>query len=369
MSVTLSIKVQGLGDHYASLVSSFVAQDFPRANVGNFKTTLDAVTAAFVASNQIRFGPAPDRAGLDSIRKVIRKRLDEEKPIPVLTPFGSRKSRLGEPLDIAEVAALKQLAALQKRVCSHYPPGIQVNLRLDDTSGHYLFADEGIASRLATKQYCLDFSNLVQALQLSSFIRPVSESMFFDEEDYTKTCDSIAPVLRAYIVDTDACGFNGYEQRDSWKDLADFGWQGCIPLEMRQYYRSLYDRLYPGIQSDEATTKLARFFATAWARIQHKGTGADREWGNDYIRVTFVNPIPGVPIGMFTRQIHYRTLPLVYAKTHMPPWRGKGYLKIGKAIIPKVTSWREQQDYQPGMLEIQWGRESLHVKSDYIICD
>lgn len=368
--MSLTIQANGLDDPYAALVSSFFTLEFPGANSNSIGAVLEAVTAAFVASNQIRYGPVPNPESLVAIRDVIRKSIVAGKPIPVLTPFGSRKSRLGERLDVAEVASLKQLSCLQKRIAAYYAPGITINLRLEDASGHYLFADEDEASRRATEEYCEAFQKLTRILGFSSFIKPVLESSLFDEREYAATCDSIVPALMVYITDTDAYGFNDYSTRNSWKALAAFGWQGNIPQEQRDYYRGRYRTLYASISDYDATMKLARYFAGSWARIKHHGTGADPSWGSDYIRVTFVSPVPGVPAGLATRNIYYRTLPMKFATTHIPAWRAKGYLKINGEITPKLASWGEPREYQPCELVFSNpdSGENVNVRADYQLC-
>jgi hypothetical protein len=232
-----------------------------------------------------------------------------------------------------------------------------------------LFADEGEASRVATEEYCATFQKLVRILGLSSFVNPVLESTLFNEKDYAATCDSIVPALMAYLAGTDAFGLEGYENRESWKALAAFGWQGCIPREQRDYYRNRYRTLYPGITDYAATMKLVRYFAGSWARIKHQGTGAAKEWGNDYIRVTFVAPVPGAPTGLVTRNVYYRTLPMKFATTHIPAWRAKGYVKINGEATPKLASWGEPREYQSCSLVFRGGGESVDVKADYVICD
>lgn len=367
--MSLTIKSNGIEDPFAGLISTFFSLVFPGANSNSTEVVLEAVTAAFVTSNQVRYGPSPNPESLVAIREVIRKSIATGRPIPVLTPFGSRKMRIDGRLDVAEVAALKQLDCLQRRVTTHYAPGIIANIRLEDASGHYLFADEGEASRVATEQYCGDFQKLTRILGYSGFVNPVLESALFDEKEYAETSDSIVPALMAYILDTDQFGFEGYQDREPWKKLAAFGWQGNIPKEQRDFYRNRYAVLYPGISAYDATMKLVRYFAGSWARIKHNGTGADKSWGADYIRVTFVTPIPGAPQGLTTRNIHYRTLPLKFANTHIPAWRCKGYLRISdREVTPKIASFGEMREYQSNTVLFSNGTEEVTVQADYVLC-
>lgn len=364
----LSIKVLESQNPFAKNVEQLFLEEFPNAINGDQKTILEAVTTAFISSSRVRYGPVPNPESLVAIRDVIRKSIAANHPIPILTPFGSRKSQLGAPLDIAEIASLKQLRCLQKRVKEYYKPGIIVNIRLEDTSGHYLFVDDGELSRQATDSYCQAFQKLVRILDLD-FIKPVLESSLFNEAEYISTCHQIIPALEKYIVETDAYGLDKYESMESWKSLASLGWRGNIPLEQRDYYRNRYSNLYPGISDYDSTMKLVRYFAGSWARIRHNGTGADESWGNEYIRVTFVSPIPGAPSGLITRNIYYRTLPRDFSRIHIPAWRGKGYLKINSEVIPKLASWNEALEYENCSLIFSNRNESVEVRSDFVITD
>lgn len=365
----VQILCQGGENPFASQIVNFLIQDFPGSTIKTNSQLVDTITSILVSSNQVRFGPAPNPESLVSIRDVIRRSVAAGAPIPILTPFGSRKSRTDEVLDIAELAALKQLSGLNSYIAQHYSPGIHVNIRLEDASGHYLFHDEGQTSRDATQRYCDDFQTLVRVLNLGHVIHPVLESQLFDEQEYAATADSIVPLLMTYITETDSLGFDNIEKRDSWRNLVEIGWKGTIPTEQRNYYRERYRRLYQGINDFDATMKLARYLAGSLARIKHKGTGVDEAWGNDYVRVTFVNPVPGAPEGITSRNIYYRTLPLKYATTHMPAWRAKGFLKINHVITPKIASWGDANDYQPNMVIFRRGTESVTVQADYLICD
>lgn len=366
--MSLRIKMLGNENPFVDSVENFFTTEFPGANLESKGSLLDAITAAFLATNQIRYGPVPNPESLVAIREVIRLCIEAGKPIPVLTPFGSRKARLGEPLDVAEVMALKQLSCLQRRVTKFYQPGLTLIVRLEDASGHYLFVDDGEKSRRDTTSYCETFQRLVRILGFG-FINPVLESSLFDEKEYVSLCDSIVPRLLAYITETDVCGLGNYLMFESWKALSALGWHGCIPEEQRSYYRNRYRAIYPGIGDRDTNMKLARYFAGSWARIQMNGTGALKEWGNDYIRVTFVSPIPGAPIGLTSKNIYYRTIPMKFAATHMPAWRAKGYLRLNDQVVPKLANWSDENDYQRGSMLFENGGERAEIRADFIVCD
>lgn len=356
---------------YGNLIGSFFAGAFPAAVATDKSTQLDLVTGALVASGQVRYGPSPNPESLVAIRELVRECITSGKPIPILTPWGSKKPRNDGSLDVAEVGALKQLACLQARVQQYHAPGIELVIRVEDGSGYYLFEGD-TAARAAIDQYSPAFVRLIKVLGLSGFIRPVLESAIFDERRYADMTDEVVPVVQAYIAETDAFGFDGYEERASWKRLHTItGVRGEIPVEQRNYYRTLYLKLFPGISPEEANRKLSRYLASAFVRSKIKGRADDPSWGGKYIQVTFAPPIPGAPAGMVSRHLYYRTLPLRMATTHIAPWRAKGYLKIrGREVTPKIVSWNEvPEDLMAFSVELNGNGDAVSVAADYLLVD
>lgn len=355
-------------DPYGSLVSNFFTSEFPQANIGNSEATLEYLTQAFVATHQVRYGPAPSPESLVAIRSVLRSSIEKNHPIPILMPYGSRKSRLGERLDVAEVTSLRTLACLQNRVIQRYSPGIQINMRIEDTSGNYLFRDEGMISRDDTYTYVLSLTKLISILGYRTFISPIPESSLYDEKDLFDLSDRLSLLLYNYIVDTDAVGLDGYSKLGSWKALEEQGWRGPILPEQREFYRGRYRVNYPGITQHDATMKLAQYLGSSRARrILNPSYGADPSWGDDYIKLTFANPVPGAPMGMVDKTLYYRILPTSYASTHIAPWRAKGYLRIQQDVTPKLASWNEPKEYSPLQMEFSDTSESVMVQSDYVL--
>lgn len=352
---------------YASSIENFFIQEFPQIAPANTEATLEVLTAAFTANSQIRYGPLPNPESLVAIRSVIRNAMEAGKPIPVLVPYGSRKARLGEKLDVAELASLKMLACLEDRVLERYPPGIQANIRIEDASGHYLFARDGEQSRKDTLLYCDTLVKLVHILSYG-FIHPKLESRMFDELEFARAADEIVPLLMEYITDTDDFGMQNATSLNSFEKLQALGWKGIIPPAQRDYYRERYKVSYPGLSQREATVMMARYFAAANMRYRFNAVGNDPDW-KEWIQVTFVPPVPGAPMSMVARNIYYRTLPAKMANTHLPPWRGKGYLRLDGNVLPKLASWNEPREYQPYSVEFSDGDECVSVQADYILED
>jgi hypothetical protein len=296
---------------------------------------------------------------------VIRTSLERDQPIPIVVPFGSRKTVLGEPLDIAEVAALKQLHGLQERVSKYHRKGVQINMRIEDTSGNYLFAEDGQQSRNDTKLFTTSMTNLIYALDLK-FIQPLPESTMVPEGHYFQECNMFFPHMMDYLLVTHESPEYRWKHTVPYSELMAMGWKGDVSLAQRSYYYDRYRALQPDITVQDQIRKLARYFTTSWARYKNKMSGAQPTW-DSYIALTFCPPVPGTPAGMFDRYVYYRTLPLCFAQTHMPPWRSKGYLKLNGTVVPKLASWKDNKPYQKATLIFSGGGYEVPVQADYLI--
>lgn len=358
-------------DLYGDLVRGFFSEQFPTAVPADKATKLDLVTSALIGTGQVRLGPQPNPESHVAIRAVVQHAIDHNQPIPVLTPWGSKKPRNGMSIDIAEVAALKQLACIQDRVQRYHTPGLRLIIRIEDASGYYLFGDE-LNCRPSIDTYSRDFVKLVRVLGLG-FIEPLLETNLFDAQKYADMTDALVPTMEQYIFETDIFGFDGWQERESRRRLHDFfpAFQGEIPREQRDYYRGLYKKLFPGIGPAEATHKLARYLSSAIVRNKIRGRGDDPSWEGKYLQVTFAPPIPGAPAGTVSRFLYYRTLPTSMGTTHIPPWRAKGYLRMdGRRATPKIASW---SDIPSGLVscsvQLTNSNEALSITTDYLVAD
>lgn len=355
-------------DPYSKMISEFVVCQFPGAKIQGTEPLLDILTKAFVASNQIRFGPAPNPESLVAIRAAIRANIEKELPIPVLVPWGGRKAKLGFGIDVAELSALKQLTALNQRVKEHYAPGITTNIRIEDTGAHWLYQKEEPESYPQVEKYSSDFQKLVRILNLD-FIHPIRESDLMSTATYFELSENIKVPMLDYLI---ASQIPGYDRQlsKSWLALQEMGWTGEIPKEQREYYLSRYKASNPDLTEMEAYQMLAEYFAGSLARYKLNGTARDASWGNDYIQISFVNPVPGAPTSLVSKNIYYRTLPEKMSRSHMPAWRSRGYLLITEeGICPKLINFHEKMELNNHWTTLSRAGESVDIETSYRLED
>jgi hypothetical protein len=328
-------------DPYHTLIEQFLVSQFPTQVKLSKSGVVDAVTNELFGTNQNRYGPKPSAEYQVAMREVVKYYTDRFLRIPILVPWGSRKPHVTGSVDVAELSALKQLDCLRQRIEHIYPLGIDMRIRVEDASGNYLFEDEGVPSRLAVEHYTEDFTRLVKVLGLDWYMKAVPESTLFNENTMKYKADEMLPDFIAYLAVTDGNVEMGVEDVPSFQNLKERGWKGEIPMAQREYYFSRYGSLYPNLNRKDAITKLARYFASSLARVQMKGRGDDIQWEGKYLQVTFVPPVPGAPDSIFNKTLYYRTVPLHFGASHMPPWRAKGYLRVhnDNTVEPKISSW------------------------------
>lgn len=348
---------------YREVILNFLSQQFP-ATVRTPDGKLDALTGAFIATSHIRFGPNPSPENLVAIRKVISSAVETWKPIPVLMPWGSRKPDNGT-VDVAEIGALKMLEALQLRVQSFYPPGITIRLRVEDVAGQYLWKDDGSEAIQGSRLYTKEIKRLVDVLAFNSFIDLVYESEIIDAERFRLEADSFRPLFLDYLIDTDAYGIDADVK--SRYALNSIGWSGDISMEQREFYRRRYAKSYPGVTAREQTEKLAGYFSGVMARKVLAGYGSEK-CGDNFINLTFAPPVPGLPLGQVDRRIYYRTLPDTMAKTHIPPWRARGFLKIeGREIKMKLDNFDPALELIECSVDFGDGEQTVNVRTPHLV--
>lgn len=347
----MEITVKGCG--YARVIQSFLSQSLV-ANLNNPCEVLEALTNAILASSQVRYGPKPLPEGLVRIRSVIRKSIENNLPIPILMPWGTKKPDNNRTIDVAEVSGLQQIIALNERITQFYEPGMVMNVRVEDTSGFWLFERDGQEAITASRRYIADFDKLVNIMEA-----PVSlmyESAMMDSEEFNILAETYRRLFYDYLWDSDSLGFS--PDLRSFKALQDVGWLGEIPTEQREFYYSRYRRVHD--DRVYITDQTARYFAAVLARKKLNGYGQPI-LQDDYIQVSFAPPVPGTPRVLADRIVNYRTVLMKHARTHIPPWRARGYLRVSSdKVTPKIQNYLDSLD-DVHSAEVTFARDGMEL--------
>jgi hypothetical protein len=310
---------------YSSVICGYFNKEFPNLKITNGQL-LEILAEILLGTKETRFGPLPVPEHQVVIRDIIRKAVEANKPIPVLVPFGGIKANKTGEIDVAEVQAIKRLMTLYEHVQRHYNPGLYFNVRIEDVNAVWLYGDD---SRAEIQTYSYALKTLIEILGDDRGIHAVRESDLMTEAEYFRIAQHIQPILFDYIISSEGDS-SRLGQGVMFEALVELGWKGVIPYEQRDFYVDRYQRLYPGITRNEALRYLSVYLAGSKARYDLKANAAPN-FGFGAIQLNYSQPVPGAPTNMFNNTLYYRTLPMSEARSHMPAWRAKGYLKISES--------------------------------------
>jgi hypothetical protein len=353
----MSLKLSANSDDpYLGTILQMMELEFPGAVNGDKKVMFEAVVSELIGTKQQRYGPMPDPEGLVEIRAVVRKAMDAGAPIPILIPWGASKQGEGS-VDIADVMALKQLECLERRVCAHYKPGVDIRIRLENLTDESMFGDDWIPK---TDLYVRDFQKLHKTLMFGGGSAIWREDFLMNSSDFRRAVATYSPIILEAMNRSSAV-------RGDWIRGHIPEWHGNLDDEILDFYLNAYDRFYPKETTTEKMIRLSKYFGGAITRFILGGTGADKTWGKDYLTLSFT----GIPWGKNGKRIFYRTIPSRYTNQHRAPWIGKGYVRIkGREATPAIAGWNgDGLPFNPMFITFNWGGDSVEVAADYVVVE
>lgn len=352
-------------DHetHADEIQQFLQREFPANSAKSSVDRVDNVTQILVGSLQRRLGPVPKPESMVLVREVVRDAVETEAPVPVLVPFGPKKpGNGGGGVDLAELFVLKSLAELAAQVREHHAPGLDVRVRVEDATAFVL---EGDVVRPQVERYVGAFEALNRVL--GSHVDVVRETALMDFGAFSDDVREFGPLFERYLANTS--GDEPLVAVAEGRALLDLGWRGAVSPQAREHYGRKYTQVYPYESHEFRRQMLARYFACALSRSRRRASGARAEWRRQ-IQVNFLAPVPGQadrPQALLCR----RHVPLHDSKTHVMPWRAKGYFKISStdAVCPAQVDWSEalSLDLTEGCVTFSDDRESVHVRADTLL--
>lgn len=355
----MSYKIQTNLDEYHGLLSKFVASEFPRPTTKHSALLLDLVSDEILGTKLTRIGPKASAETQVAIRKVATHWMKQGLAIPLAVPWGSKKPD-GSIIDIAELSAVKVMQSLHDRVAQHYPPSVEFAIRSEDIAASWLYFDRADAARNEAKLYSDGLEALPKVLDLS-YINVVRESHLTTEDAFNLEANRILPVMKDYLSSK-----GGVPAPTYLEVLKELGWSGPIDPDTVDYYLHLYEKLYPNKTVEERLYVLARYFSGALARKRLGLRGNNPLWGQQFIDLAFMAPIPGTD-AYFSKRVNYRTLPTAYTSNHMIPWRSKGVLKIGNdnEVTPNLCHFSDLDGINKNQMTLSNGSLSVTIQADY----
>ncbi len=326
-------------DPYAKLIEQFLYQGAPTDDADK-DVRFEAVAATVFGTKQRRFGPMPKPEVQVQVRDVIRK---SGTRLTFHVPWGSRKQADGMHMDVLEFMAIKQLRCLADEL-RRFGVASTFVFRVEDLTDLFLFGKDSFEQQ---QRYMNDLKNLMRLL-LDTRVRVVFESECTSWTNFNEAATRYAPTFYKYL-----------QGQLDHEDLKKIGWEGTLPEEQREYYRSAYATYWkPGEREPE--WEMARYFAATLARVQQRATGTPIE---DYVQICFTHPVPGNPISR--PRLYYRSIPERYTNIHRSPWNAKGYFLIGEdnTVKPKSAGVLETLAYNSHELTYS----GVRIQTDYVL--
>ena len=356
------------------ILKVYFHKQVPNVSVNDKATLVDILSCILYNTKNFRYGPIPAPEAQSKVRQVIRDYIADQRPIPILVPWGSIKADFSPSLDIAELSAISTLVGLNDQIKRYYEPGLDIAVRIEDLSGFRLFSMEPMLPQIManSKVYSQDLVKLINIMG-DNFITPRLESLMYGADKFTELEPRLTEIVYQYLLATD--GLTNEEIRayivaggEEFKKLQGEIWRGHISVEQREHYLSQYKKIYHDYDRGKLLYRLALYFGGSLARHRTKLVGDMDYWKGHFIQLALIPPIKGLPEGYNHNYVYYRTIPEGECRTHLAPWRAKGYLKIeGRNATQKVTTfWDKPEGLVPCSATIFDNEQSVRVRMDYI---
>lgn len=364
-SNTMQARIQD-NNPFSDLILEHFTFTNPKIEINDKKILIDRIASLLINTKNVRLGPVPSIEAQYRMRRIIDSCFRNDMPIPILIPWGSVKSDFSAELDICELHAMSTIVELNKAVKEVYPLGLDVNVRIEDWSGVELFKlEEGF-----DKSKSWTYSQSMATLAEMCGFNPKRESEMFGRENFYDRANKNSEAVFNYLKESGAIHHHNPVNLESFKKLKELGWRGIISKEQREHYLSCYRNLYQDWDEDRLLQRLSLYFGGSLARFQLGMTGTDPLWGGDFIQISFVPPIKGLPEGYNDNYLYYRTIPMNNCRSHAPAWRARGYLLIGEdnSIKSKLTTFNNIPDnLETSRVILEEGLLNVSIRADYLL--
>jgi len=359
-------------DPYGEVICRWFTQHSPASISRSKECTLEILSSLLIGTKENRYGPIPVPEHLVVIRETIRKSIAMNLPIPILVPWGGIKGNMeDQTLDIAEVSAIFQLLHLDKTIREIYEPGLLINVRIEDLGAEWLYRELSVSRKIIN--YSLSMERLIDKIKGETAITGISESTLMLPGDYFSSSMVYSNLLFDMINQQIEKPERDVNDIDAYCTLVEMGWKGTVPIIQREYYISRYRNLYPDKTEKDYIRMLADYLGGAKARYDLNGRAEPTSEVGSYIQITFVPPVPGAPSSIFNNTLYWRSVPMSQSRSHIAPWRAKGYLKIGEETVKgKITNFGDPvlQELVPSTTTIRTGnsqQDFVKISTDYVI--
>ena len=291
-------------------------------NVGN-SMEYEIFKCLVGTSRSSRNGPFPDINVVETVCKNIRKNIDNNEPVQVVSAWGAKKTFLNsaQEVDLAEYYAMLQYSAIAEEIKEIYSPGVQYNIFLGDAYYDYIYgADKKVS------EYCMRMD------ALAKIVNPKCLKIFFlssvhkEKTDLFLQCDINFALLKDYWEESENNNEREWAELKYYKVLCEHGWMGAIPTSMRNHYLKRLDKIFPNFSQEEKILSILKFFAYGLMIAQNDiyGRKDQSRCSADFCLLRI--PPPGMPKELHGNRLRKRIIPAKFTKKTAPPWTIAGGL-------------------------------------------
>lgn len=309
-----------------------------------------AVTDILFGSRRIRHGPAPSNRERDYMVMLVDRYISLGVPVQVTLLWGGAKAYGHFPhlcrADLADLLALRRFVHLNSQVHDIYPPGLHVNIIMEDWGEIALTLDPAdmpdriksyiaslipLATAASGREKLFHFE--IESALFTAYSALVAYPLFREALLAATGMFQVYWNASAEVPEEDRAGLEAFAL------LKQIGWAGTLPNDSRGYYLERARRHYPDAPMTTLVTMVCEYLACAFLRTKYRilrGRVTDSNGEIPPVRASFVPYPKGAPEFMRLGRIEYKTKDSVNNK-QVPPWLGFGcvdQVNFGLSVIP-----------------------------------
>lgn len=271
------------------------------------------------------------------------------QPIQLYVMWGGIKHYVEaaeQGVDLAEWFALQQFARLRREVASVYPPGLALQVYVEDFGVTY----EDAGGQSAEVRARIEGEVDAYRGQMKALVQAVAPGWgaargFADlvpahhHAAWWAAADANRKLLSEFWQESEQAPGVPAAQLPTYRRLVAAGWGGELPAATRAHYLARLRNLYPHEEERDRVARLLRYFAVVLLYGQRR---LFPHLQLPCVKAALYPPAPGIESGRLSGRLQVRTLPASFSSVTAPPWTTRGCLVplAGGGLRPALRSIR-----------------------------
>ena len=374
ISTPLPIIEQGITTLFHRLFPPIVGTDHKHKDdvKQNAQKQAEGIVNLVIGKRKGRLGRKPDLENTLRLKERAKKFIEAGLPIEIRLTWVPKKRILDMEesfVDLCELLSLSRLYDLFAKAQRVYRPAFHFNAFLLDLEGLFVEGDKPEV-RTSMDRYIHGMRSLVSAIGLDSIFSVICISDTGSEREkrlWMRQMEENFKKLKAYWVESEKKGIEGYETYQSYKELLAIRWKGCIHQKTRDYHLKQLNSLGEDIVLEEKIDMLIRSFSASL--LHHQFMILKTPGVFSPLNISFIPPVPMIPPHLMKARINLRPMPSGLSRVSCPPWSAKGLITVQeREVKPLTVGWGELRHFEagiiPGIIHINKGNKAAQFKAD-----